>query len=240
MSTIFVTSNSEFYNTYKLYREYIGYKHDYSYRQWLRLPERFKAAALYVQFYNEITLAWYKVKTEWSFEEEGVECINQYLLKNVEKIIADKKRFTPQYIYKVAYNCLYCLCIDPTKNKMRYQSETPSSFNVGDDELDWFDYLGEVFDFEEQSIQQSLRNFFDSLDTNLDLYVQYKLGELTEYKLCCKLKAGNYITCNVRDAQSRKQVIDYVDSEYPILIQTQFESHPEFIDLYFQYKGLDF
>lgn len=211
MPKVFVNSNSEFYNTYKLYREYIGFKDDYTYRQWLRLPDKFKAAALYVQFYNEITLAWYKVKTDWSFEEEGVECINQYLIKNVEKIKKDKKRFTPQYIYKVAYNCLYCVCIDPSKNKDRYYSETSETFETGDDSLSWFDFIGETESYDDEFDVKSIQDFIESLDDDLQIYIQHFLHEISDIQTLRQLKKFGYISGSTRDKDYGQKVLEMFD-----------------------------
>lgn len=209
MSAIFVDSNSsEFYNTYKLYREYINFTENYSYKKWMKLPDKYKAAALYCQFYNEITLAWYKVKTSWSIEEEGVECINQYLIKNVEKIKKDQKRFTPQYIYTVAYNCLYCLCIDESKNKERYYKEVSQDFSVSDDEsMCWFDILGDNFDFEQEEDKENIRDFFNSLDEDIQIYLDYILGNITDCQVCRKLKKLGIIDGNTKDEVYRHSVL---------------------------------
>ena len=220
--------NSEFYNTYLLYREYIGYKKAFSYKRWMRLPKRFKAAALYVQFYDQITLAWYKVKTKWSIEEEGVETINQYLIKNVKKIEDDPKRFTPAYIYKVAWNCLYCLCIDPTKNKERYYNETPDSFSVSnDDELSWFDIVGQHDDFDKILRDEELSEFFNSVDEELQCYIAYALGELTDTQIVQKLKRLGVIDGNTRDPEYRERIIDDMKMTYPMKLRTE-------ISLYFE------
>ena len=212
MSTIYVNSNSPFYNTYKMYREYVGYKHPISYNRWIRLPEQQKAAYLYVQFYNEITLAWYKVKTQWSIEEEGVECINQYLIKNVEKIKSDKKRFTPQYIYKVAYNCLYCVCIDPSKNKERYYKETSETFDVGDEELSWFEFLGDTVDLEDKFDTDCLQEFFELLQGNeLEVFIQHYLGEITDRSAMKRLKDLGCISGNTNNLEYRKAVFSELE-----------------------------
>lgn len=211
MASIYVDSNSVFYDTYRMYREYLGYTHEYTYKQWLRLDDKFKAAALYIQFYNEITLAWYKVKTEWSIEEEGVECVNQYLIKNVDKIKQDKKRFTPQYIYKVAWNCLYCVCIDPSKNKDRYYNETPSTFTCGDDELDWFDAIGQYIDFDEDREHRSFESFIMSLDEELQIYIDYLFNTFTETQTCKKLKKLKLIDGNILDSEYRVSVLSEFD-----------------------------
>lgn len=227
MSVMYSNSTSEFYKTYLMYREYIGYEKELSYQKWLRLPERFKAAALYVQFYDQITLAWYKCKTDWSIEEEGVETVNQYLMKNVKKIEEDQKRFRPAYIYKVAWNCLYCLCIDTTKNKERYYTETPESFSVNyDDDISWFDLIGSKEDFEEKKKAEDLSTFFDSLDEDLQCYLEYVLGELTEVQIVRKLKNLGIIDGNTKDKEYRAEVLSKMEEDYPVRIKAQ-------ISLYF-------
>ena len=228
MSVVYSNSTSSFYKTYLLYREYIGYKGEMSYNRWLRLPDRFKAAALYVQFYDQITLAWYKVKTNWSIEEEGVETINQYLMKNVKKIEEDQKRFKPAYIYKVAWNCLYCLCIDPTKNKERYYTETPESFSVRDDEdMSWFDLLGETQDFDDIREDEEIAQFFNQLDEKYQCYIGYMLGEMTEVQIVQKLKRLGLIDGNTRDASYRSSIIQKMLEEYPVTLKAE-------ISLYFE------
>lgn len=188
MKTIYIDSNSAFYSTYKLYRDYIGYTKALTHKQWNKLPDNFKAAALYVQFYNEITLAWYKVKTMWSIEEEGVEVINQYLIKNVPKIEVDKKRFTPQYIYKVSYNCLYCLCIDPSKNKDRYYNEVSDVFSCDDEDVSWFDLIGNEIDFDDDIFEEFVRDYINTLDEAFQVYIDYVLGSVNLFQTYRKVK----------------------------------------------------
>jgi len=224
MSAIIIDSNSEFFNTYKLYREYINYSKPLTYNKWMRLPQSFKIAALYCQFYNEITLAWYKVKTPWSIEEEGIETINQYLSKNISKIEADKKRFDPKYIYKVAYNCFYCICIDPTKNKDRYHKEVSERFEAGDDEISWFDFLGDDFNFEDSYESEILQNFFNQLSGDLQLYLEFSLGEVTECQVVRSLKNQGYITGNTRDKSYRQKVIQELSSYAPEKIKIKLST----------------
>ena len=206
MQPIYISSNSCFYKTLCIYREYIGYKKAYSFNQWKRLPDNQKVAALFVQFYNEITLAWYKVKTEWSIEEEGVEIINQYLDKNVSKILNDKKRFDPRYIYRVAYNCLYCLCIDPSKNKDRYYKEQSNITNYGEEELDLFDTIISEDTIESIIADSKLRDFVETLDEDFKLYISYTLGELTDNQLFNKIKKLGCVPDNKRNVKYRNEV----------------------------------
>ena len=132
-----------FYETRNLFISTIGYKEPLSYEEWTKKPDDLKAAFLFVQFFNEILLAWDKADSlDFGDDSEGVSTILQYLEKQVstmkyfrkddptkkataefrrqhpDEYIAkeqrmledDPKRFTPQYIYRVAYNCLYCIC----------------------------------------------------------------------------------------------------------------------------------
>lgn len=134
-----MTSSNEFKQTYNLFRGYINYSEEYSYDEWLNSPEEHKVAILYCQFYKEITLAWNKVVSIYSQDTDGVDEVVQYLMKNVDKIKNDSKRFKPQYIYTVAYNCLYCLCRDLNKKKKIYENEYSNIVQHNDEELDLFD-----------------------------------------------------------------------------------------------------
>ena len=80
-----------------------------SYDEWMALPVGLKAAALFVNFYAQVTLAWQKAKAEYTSDEEGIGVVMQYLLKNTDIISNDPKKFSPNYIYRVAYNCMGCL-----------------------------------------------------------------------------------------------------------------------------------
>lgn len=114
---------STFYETRNLFKNYIHYTKPLSYVQWLALNDDHKAAALYVQFFNEILLAWDKAKSYDGDDDEAVETVLQYLIKNTEIIKKDPKRFRANYIYRVAYNCLYCICHDRKCDKERREFE---------------------------------------------------------------------------------------------------------------------
>ena len=112
-----------FYETKKLFTDYIQYTKPLSYVQWLSLNDDHKAAALYVQFFNEILLAWNKAKSYDGDDDEAVETVLQYLIKNTEIIKKNPDRFKASYIYRVAYNCLYCICHDRKCDKERREFE---------------------------------------------------------------------------------------------------------------------
>lgn len=130
---------SAFSDTNDLFRNHLEYTRPISYVEWLALSQDKKSALLFVQFYEQITLAWYKTKSYYAQDEDGVSTVLQYLMKNVPVIENDEKRFTPNYIYKVAYNCLYCICHDIKRDKDRAEKEISNIVVTTDDELDLFD-----------------------------------------------------------------------------------------------------
>lgn len=136
--------SNAFVDTKNCFTSYLGYTTPLSYAQWLAAPDDHKAAILYVQFYEEITLAWYKCRSLYTPEERGVEEMMTYLMKNVPILMANPKRFTSNYIYRVAYNCLYCICHDIQRDKERFALERSNILAVGDDEVDLFDTTAEL------------------------------------------------------------------------------------------------
>ncbi len=83
---------------------------DYNtYGEWMLIPDNLKSVALYVQFYDEVNLAWIKTHKPFMEEETAISTLLQYLVKNVEIIKSDYKRYTSNYIYKVAFNAFYPL-----------------------------------------------------------------------------------------------------------------------------------
>lgn len=137
---------TQFYQTKVRFREFSNYERPLTYEEWMAAPDECKAAILYVQFYDQITLAWMKTKSVYTDINDGVSEILQYLNKNVEKIKNDSKRFTPRYIYRVAWNCLSCLSWnDPVLNiRCRtYQNECSNIIGYGEDELNLFDTIVE-------------------------------------------------------------------------------------------------
>jgi len=139
-----MSTKSDLYTTRELFSQYVNYNAPLSYEAWLEVADDLKAAVLYCQFFEQITLAWYKLKSVYSTEADGVAEVLQYLQKNVELIKADSKKFTPGYIYKVVYNCLYCLCRDPNRYKKAYENECSNIQNSSDGEFDLFDTFADT------------------------------------------------------------------------------------------------
>lgn len=79
------------------------------YEGFVAMPDDLKAATLYVNFFPQIMLAWKKCQRPQIEEELAVSTVIQYLIKAVPKMLWQRNRYTPQYIYTTAFNCLYCL-----------------------------------------------------------------------------------------------------------------------------------
>ena len=129
-----------FYDTKNLYREATLYTKPMSFEEWNSSPFLHKAPLLFVQFYPQITLACDKANA-YNFipGEEGVSTVCQYLEKNVPIIEKNPNRFTKAYIYKVAYNCLYCICHDRKSENDRWENETSGIVVLDGKEVNLFD-----------------------------------------------------------------------------------------------------
>lgn len=99
----------EFKEARERYESAIGKKAPITFDEWFSLPDSHKAAALYINFYNQITLAWTKAKADFTDDEDGLSIVMQYLMKNVPIIECNPKRYSANYIYRVAENCMKCL-----------------------------------------------------------------------------------------------------------------------------------
>ena len=99
----------EFKEARERYESAIGKKAPITFDEWFSLPDSHKAAALYINFYNQITLAWTKAKADFTDDEDGLSIVMQYLMKNVPIIESNPNKYSETYIYRVAYNCMGCL-----------------------------------------------------------------------------------------------------------------------------------
>lgn len=115
----------------------------FSYEEWLSLQDDEKAAALYLMFFKQITLAWYKVKSSYAIDDEGVETVLQYLEKNVPLIEANSTKYSPRYVYRVAYNCLSCISYGRKIDLDRYNLETSNIQYGPDGEFNLYDSASE-------------------------------------------------------------------------------------------------
>ena len=143
---------NSFYATRNMFRNYVNYERPLTFEEWLSIDDDKKAAVLYVQFFDQITLAWYKLKTDAAIEEECVSEVLMYLIKNVPVIENNPSRFKPSYIYKVVYNCIYCKSIDPYKGQTAktswFNNTCPQFIQKGDDIVDVFDEISNTEDID--------------------------------------------------------------------------------------------
>lgn len=161
----------EFYEARRLFINHINYTDPYSYEEWVALPDDHKTVALYIQYFNEIILAWYKTKSFYASEEEGVETVLQYLHKNVPILEENKKKFNERYIYRVAYNCLYCISHDRLIDEARWELETSNICPTSDGEINMFDLIEDndassEFDLSDRAIRAK---FWEIVDSDPDM-----------------------------------------------------------------------
>lgn len=163
-----MTTKNEFAIARELFASYVKYVNPLSYDEWLSVADDCKAAVLYCQFYDQITLAWYKLKSVYSNEADGVDEVLQYLQKNVDVIKKNSARFSGAYIYRVAYNCLYCLCRDPNRYKAAYENEISNITCASDGSmLDMFDFIPSFDDMDSNKKRRLSAMVWDILDAEV-------------------------------------------------------------------------
>lgn len=171
-----------FGETRKLFATYVGnLKGDgssLSYEQWMEYPTDLKAAALFVNFYDTITLAHYKAKSFFVEEESAVETELQYLMKNVPLIEKDSRKFTGAYIYRVSYNCLYCISHDIKREIERWEREISNVVGYDGDELDLFDIVqSNILDGESDLSSRSFWKIIEQMGPETMKVVNWLLNE---------------------------------------------------------------
>ena len=177
---------SESRNLFILATQYIR---PLSYEEWKLLPRDHMSAVLFVQFYESITQAWYKVKSFYAEEERGVSTICQYLEKNVPLILEERTKFSPNYIYRVAFNCLYCICHDIKIDKDRWENETPSTVITDDGEVDIRDTMQTESTEDRYFSNKSAKKIWDIIN-NSDLETQKVVRHLIEGTPLTKVRAS--------------------------------------------------
>lgn len=170
--------NNEFIETRKLFQTVFQYDRTkpLSFDQWLKIPDDQKSAVLYLQFYDQITLAWDKTKSFYTLTADGVSTVLQYLEKNVPIIKANPKKFNERYIYRVAYNCLYCICHDLIYPRLAYEHEVPEEISGHSDDGSRFSYYDLISDRNDDIEKQiadieadrQLQIFWDAVEKDED------------------------------------------------------------------------
>ena len=170
--------NNEFIETRKLFQTVFQYDRTkpLSFDQWLKIPDDQKSAVLYLQFYDQITLAWDKTKSFYTLTADGVSTVLQYLEKNVPIIKANPKKFNERYIYRVAYNCLSCICHDLIYPRLAYEHEVPEEISGHSDDGSRFSYYDLISDRNDDIEKQiadieadrQLQIFWDAVEKDED------------------------------------------------------------------------
>lgn len=222
-----------FNETRNLFRDYTNYSHPLSYDEWSAIADEYKAAVLFVQFFDQITLAWYNTKSFFVVEEDGVSCVLQYLSKNVPILKENPKRFTPGYIYKVAYNCLYCISHDIKRDIDRYHNETSNIVISGEDELDLFDtVMSNDLEYTDAMSSASFWNVIESMGPETLKVVNHLLtgASLKKAKMSSKAKENAQI---FQDKQRMAAVLEGLSAE------RQKEKLNSYHAFYIQSKNLE-
>ena len=193
----------EFYETRKLFIPYVNYKYPLTYDEWLSLSEDKKAAHLYCQFFSQIVSAWYKAKSFYADEQEGVETVLQYIIKNVPKIEEDYRRFSAPYMYRMSYNCLYCISHDRLRDKWRYENEVSNNQISSDGkEIDLFDFCAsyDTYRIEDDETEHELQNWFWRVVESCDKRAKTLAEDLCDGKKVLKTlcKRDNKIVEKIR------------------------------------------
>lgn len=165
---------TQFKSTLELFKAALTTSEYSTYWEWMELPDVLKTAALYVNFYNQITLAYKKNQRPFLDEADAVEIVLQYLEKNTDIIYQNRNRYTANYIYRVAFNAIYPL----TRREVdiqRYETSTSLYEYILDlDELESDDRVGcsayraRAVSYDRYSFDTpDIKDYMDTLDKEL-------------------------------------------------------------------------
>ena len=139
---------SPFISTKQMFREYlVGYSYPLTYETWVAADEEDKAALLFVNFYNQITLAYSNVVTKYNADyiiaEDAVSNILGVLIKN-SNILTEKddgsKRFTQGYFYSVCWGCIFSMVRSiATQKRNEHELSNELTDDTGDVLVNLFD-----------------------------------------------------------------------------------------------------
>lgn len=125
---------TEFVKTKKLFEEATpDIKYPLSYAEWIQLPEKYKASALYVTFYQQIITAAGKTHNPNTSETDIISYINMVLVQKLDDIKNDPKKYTPAFIYTLARNA----AVDVTRLKSNFSIFTNET-EILNNSLDYF------------------------------------------------------------------------------------------------------
>ena len=170
-------------------------------------PNSKAAAALFVMFFDQITLAWNKARADFVSDEDAIECVLQYLQKNVDIIRANKSRYTANYIYRVAYNCMDCLRYIE-RDKFRSRLESSHLIETDDDTLDLYDTCPEEVDFDLESVKSEMWKLLENEDEKKTKVITHLLNGESLSRTSTRSSA--YATDPLRDIGVTKAECDEI------------------------------
>lgn len=152
----------EFTKTRNNFREATNCDYPLSYEEWMALPEDKKVAALFVNFFDTITLAWYKAQAEYIEENDGISLLMQYLLKNIPILKENPKKYNEKYIYSVSWNSMASLRrVKGAQDRFNLTTSQYASNDTGD-EFDLFSTLPDSADItEHDEVQAAVKGIMD-------------------------------------------------------------------------------
>ena len=96
----------EFFKAKNMFTAALNIESKLSFEEWMKLPDDYKAAALYVNFFDNITMAYAKCADLCVDENDALSTLLQYLEKNVAIIMEHPERYKPAYIFTVSKNAM--------------------------------------------------------------------------------------------------------------------------------------
>lgn len=180
-------NKTAFRQTYTRFKESLDcYPYDLNnYYEWEQLPADLKAIGLYVQFYDQIHLAYRKNKIQYPYieEETAVSTVIQYLMKNVDKIIIQKDRYCPAYIYQISFNAIYAL--GRIKRDIgEYENTIPL---IDDSEQQYED---DSYTPEDDYLTENLEQLYDNLILESEMYDTIKQLNIQQQKIIERIYNG--------------------------------------------------
>ena len=133
----------QFQATKKMFKEYAFSKTSFpiTFEEWSALDDDLKGAALYINFYSEIILAWSKFDNSPCDTETIVSDFLMTLVKNVDKIMESPKRYKPGYIYTLAKRSFICMVRQPKYTRV-FETEISNEVSTANDDImDLFDLV---------------------------------------------------------------------------------------------------
>ena len=195
---------SQFRDTRNLYLASLpGFEFPLTYTAWLNADDECKAVLLFVNFFSEIELAWYKTRFSYVDEADAVSQVNVYLMKNVEFIKNDETRFRANYIYTVAANCLRSLTyIHADRDREKFESCNEVVSDSGDI-INLYDLAPSTDDsIEVQQAKEAIWNIIDRMGPKARKVINKLINP--KDSLACAREGSNLDDC-LRDVSVSKK-----------------------------------